>query len=99
MVIAIVTRTNLFPLTQFPNLPQLEDYHIIDMDDSHLLILFCHGMPELNLNGAIVVSRSPGRESLSEETLARFKAAVKDHGYDPDDFCLFDNTDCPTDWL
>ena len=39
---------------QFPNLPQLEDYHIIDSTDDHLLIIFCHGMPEANLNGALV---------------------------------------------
>ena len=39
---------------QFPNLPQLEDYHIIDSTEDHLLIIFCHGMPEANLNGALV---------------------------------------------
>ena len=43
-----------FSTPQFPNLPQLEDYHIIDRTDDHLLIIFCHGMPEANLNGALV---------------------------------------------
>ena len=40
------------------NLPQLEDYHILDRDDSHLLILSCHGLPEITFNGALVLSRS-----------------------------------------
>ena len=39
---------------QLPNLPQIEDYHIIDSTEDHLLIIFCHGMPESNLNGALV---------------------------------------------
>ena len=49
-----------FSTPQFPNLPQLEDYHIIDRTADHLLIIFCHGMPEANLNGALV------RRSLSK---------------------------------
>ena len=43
---------------QFPSLPQLEDYHIIARDAEHLLVIFCHGMPEAHLNGALVLSRS-----------------------------------------
>ena len=79
-------------------MPQLEDYHIIDRDDSHLLIIFCHGMPDINLNGALVLSRSPDMK-MSEETLTRFKAAIREHGYNPDETCHFDNTDCPSGWL
>ena len=78
------------------NLPQLEDYHIIDMDDSmeHLLIIWCHGMPEMSLNGALVLSRSGRDEDIPAETLQRFKTAIKNHGYDPEDSCVFDNSDC-----
>ena len=78
------------------NLPQLEDYHIIDMDVSmeHLLIIWCHGMPEMSLNGALVLSRSGRDENIPAETLQRFKTAIKNHGYDPEDSCVFDNSDC-----
>ena len=41
---------------QLPNLPQMEDLHIIDSTADHLLILWCHGMPDVNLNGALVSS-------------------------------------------
>ena len=75
-------------------MPNLEDYHIIARDDSHLLIIFCHGMPEMSLNGALVLSRSGDIKDISEETLARFKAAIRDHGYDPEESCIFDNTNC-----
>ena len=80
--------------SQFPNLPNVEDYHIIDRDSSHLLIIFCHGMPEMSLNGALVLSRSGDDRDIPVETLERFKAAIRDHGYDPEDSCIFDNTDC-----
>ena len=41
---------------QLPNLPQMEDLHIIDSTADHLLVLWCHGMPDVNLNGALVSS-------------------------------------------
>ena len=72
----------------------MEDYHIIDRDSSHLLILSCHGMPEMSLNGALVLSRSGDDRDISEETLARFKEAIRAHGYDPEDSCIFDNSGC-----
>ena len=78
------------------NLPQVEDYHIIDRDDTmdNLLILSCHGMPELSLNGALVLSRSGRDEDIPEETLQRFKTSIRNHGYDPEDSCLWDNSQC-----
>ena len=64
------------------NLPQLEDLHIIDMDDTmgheHLLIIWCHDMPEMSLNGALVLSRSGRDEDIPAATIKRFK----NHGYD-----------------
>merc|ERR1711909_45896 len=78
----------------FPALPDIEDYHIVDKDDSHLLVIFCHGTPNNNLNGAFLLSRSSDYENISEETLIRFKAAIEEHGYNPEDSCIFDNTDC-----
>ena len=80
---------------QFANIPQIEDYHIIDRDDSHLLILWCHGMPDLNLNGALIMSRHSDNDHLPEETLVRFKQAIKDHGYDPEESCDIEQTNCP----
>ena len=78
------------------NLPQLEDFHIIDMDDTmeHLLIIWCHGMPEMSLNGALVVSRSGRDEDIPMETLQRFKTAIRNHGYDSEESCVFDNSNC-----
>ena len=79
------------------NLPQLEDYHIIDMDEKmeNLLILFCHGLPEIQINGALVLSRSGRDDDISPETLQRFNTAIRNHGYDPEAFCLLDNSQCP----
>jgi len=78
----------------FPNLPQLEDYHIIDYDDEHLLIIACHGWPEWNSNTAIVLSRSGDNDKIPPEVLERFNAAIKDHGYGSEDTCIFDNSQC-----
>ena len=75
-------------------MPDIEDYHIVDKDDSDLLVIYCHGTPTHQLNGAFLLSRSSSYENISEETLARFKTAIKEHGYDPEDSCIFDNTDC-----
>ena len=79
------------------NLPQLEDYHIIDMDEKmeNLLILFCHGLPEIQINGALVLSRSGRDDDISPETLQRFDTVIRNHGYDPEAFCLLDNSQCP----
>ena len=52
-------------------MPNVEDYHIIDRDSSHLLIIFCHGMPEMSLNGALVLSRSGDDRDIPAETLER----------------------------
>ena len=79
---------------QLPNLPQLEDYHIVARDSNHLLIVFCHGMPEVSLNGMLVLSRTGRHEDLSQRTLERFEAAVVGHGYDPQQFCTWDNSVC-----
>jgi len=78
---------------ELPNLPQIEDYHIIDSTDDHLLIIFCHGMPESNLNGALVLSRSP-TSSPDDQTLDRFKSQIAAHNMPLEDFCLFDNQEC-----
>ena len=51
-------------------------------------------MPEMSLNGALVLSRSGRDEDIPAETLQRFKTAIKNHGYDPEDSCVFDNSDC-----
>jgi len=77
----------------FPNLPQLEDYHIIDRTADHLLIIFCHGMPEANLNGALVLSRSQ-TTTPGEQTLERFKSQIAAHNMPLEDFCWFDNQQC-----
>ena len=79
------------------NLPQLEDYHIIDMDEKmeNLLLLSCHGLPEIQFNGALVLSRSGRDDDISPETLQRFNTAIRNHGYDPEAFCLWDNSQCP----
>jgi len=61
---------------EFPNLPQMEDYHIIDSTDDHLLILWCHGMPEINLNGALVLSRAR-TSGPDDQTLDRFEAQTQ----------------------
>ena len=42
----------------------------------------------------LVLSRSGDGANLSEETLARFKVAIKEHGYDPEELCTFDNSGC-----
>ena len=76
------------------NLPQVEDYHIIERDDTNLLVIWCHGMPEMSLNGALVLSRLASYEDISPETLQRFKTAIRNHGYDPEDSCVFDNSHC-----
>jgi len=78
----------------FSNLPQLEDYHIIDQDDSHLLILSCHGLPEVNFNSALVLSRSNNINDLKQKTLDRFNQVIKEHGYDPEDRCIIDQEGC-----
>jgi len=78
------------------NLPQLEDYHIIDTDEAmeKLLVLWCHGTPEMSFNGALVLSRSAKDDDISPETLRRFNTAISNHGYDPEEFCSLDNSQC-----
>ena len=78
------------------NLPQLEDYHIIDTDEAmeKLLVLWCHGTPEMSFNGALVLSRSARDDDISPETLRRFNTAISNHGYDPEEFCSLDNSQC-----
>jgi len=71
---------------------QEEEYHIIDHDPSHLLILWCHGMPEVRMNGAIVLSRT--KELVPKDILARFQRQVGEHGMDPEDLCVFHNQGC-----
>jgi len=78
---------------ELPNLPHKEDYHIIDSTDDHLLIIFCHGMPESNSNGALVLSRSR-TSALDDQTLDRFKSQIAAHKMPLDDTCLFDNQEC-----
>lgn len=63
-------------------------------DSKHLLIVFCHGMPEVSLNGMLVLSHTGRQEDLSQQTLKRFEAAVLGHGYDPQQFCTWDNSMC-----
>jgi len=78
---------------EFPNLPQMEDYHIIDSTDDHLLILWCHGMPEINLNGALVLSRAR-TSGPDDQTLDRFKSQIAAHNIPLEGSCLFDNQEC-----
>ena len=54
----------------------------------------CGGNQDLRVNGAIVMSRHKTIDQIPQETMDRFKANVAARGYDPDDFCTFDNTDC-----
>jgi len=77
----------------FPNGPQIEDYHIIDSTDDHLLIIFCHGMPEANLNGALVLSRTQ-TSAPDDQTQERFKSQIAAHNMPLEDFCLFNNQEC-----
>ena len=90
----LVLSNSLILIFQFPNLPQVEDYHIIDMDNSHLLIIWCHGLPEFRNNGALVASRTGNYNDISDETLQRFKKAIKQHGLDEEKICIFQNSDC-----
>ena len=47
------------------NLPQLEDYHIIDMGTmEHLLVIWCHGIPENRRLVLMVYLCSPGQEEM-----------------------------------
>ena len=46
------------------------------------------------LNGAFILSRSGSDDAVPPATLARFEAAVREHGYNPKDFCIWDNSQC-----
>jgi len=78
---------------EFPNLPQMEVGHIIDSTDDHLLVIWCHGMPETTLNGALVLSRAR-TSAPDDQTLDRFKSQIAAHNIPIEDFCLFDNQEC-----
>ena len=41
-----------------------------------------------------MLSRSGDDRDIPVETLERFKAAIRDHGYDPEDSCIFKNAEC-----
>jgi len=78
---------------ELPNLPQMEDLHIIDSTADHLLILWCHGMPDVNLNGALVLSRDR-TSGPDDHTLDRFKSQIAAHNIPLEGSCLFDNQEC-----
>ena len=46
------------------------------------------------LNGAFILSRSGRDDAVPPASLARFEAAVQEHGYNPKDFCIWDNSQC-----
>ena len=43
-------------------------------------------MPDINLNGALNLSRSGDGEDIPAKTLERFKIAIKEHGYDSKEY-------------
>ena len=65
-------------------------HHSIVMDETveNLLILWCRGMSEMSLTGALVLSRSGRDEVILRETLQRFKSANRNHEFDPEDSCV-----------
>ena len=50
------------------------------------------------LNGAFILSRSGSDDSVPPATLARFEAAVREHGYNTKDFCIWDYSQCTNGW-
>ena len=58
---------------------------VLSRSSQHYTVLLCT---------ILVLSRSGDGANLSEETLARFKVAIKEHGYDPEELCTFDNSGC-----
>ena len=54
-------------------------------------------MPDINLNGALILSRSGDGEDIPEKTLERFKIAIKEHGYDSEELLNFDNSGCDSE--